>query len=91
MNEQNICDTCHSSTNHHQSDGAAPGGQNHKNSTDCRTCHAHIDGFSTDAALITLSAPHETIADCTYCHVGTDYEAAIPDCKCDQCHTAAEH
>jgi hypothetical protein len=28
------------------------------------------------------------VASCDYCHVGTDYEAAIPDSKCDQCHTA---
>jgi hypothetical protein len=86
---ENICDTCHSTSNHHQSDGNAPGGQDHKNSQDCRTCHAHIDGFSTDPALTTLSAPHDTIGDCTYCHIGTDYEAVIPDSQCDQCHTPA--
>ena len=65
----------------------APGGQDHKDSMDCRTCHAHIDGFSADPALSTVSAPHTTVADCTFCHVGTDYEAAIPDTKCDSCHT----
>jgi hypothetical protein len=86
--EENICDTCHSTANHHQSDGTAPGGQDHKNSTDCRSCHAHIDGFATDAALVTISAPHDTVGNCDDCHVGTDYEAAIPDSKCDQCHTA---
>jgi hypothetical protein len=86
---ENICDTCHSTANHHQSDGVAPGGQDHKNSMDCRTCHAHIDGFSTDVALVTISAPHDTIVDCTYCHIGTDYEAVIPDSQCDQCHTPA--
>ena len=68
--EENLCDTCHSTANHHQSDGVAPGGQDHKNSTDCRTCHAHIDGFSADLALSTISAPHNTIGNCTYCHIG---------------------
>ncbi|MDH3568367.1 MAG: hypothetical protein OEM61_13560, partial [Desulfobacteraceae bacterium] len=58
--EENVCDTCHSTANHHQSDGTAPGGQDHKNSTDCRTCHAHIDGFSADPALSAVSAPHDT-------------------------------
>jgi hypothetical protein len=87
--EENVCDTCHSTTNHHQSDGTAPGGQDHNNSTDCRVCHAHIDGFSTDTALITVSAPHDTVADCSYCHVGTVYETVIPDSQCEQCHTAA--
>jgi hypothetical protein len=33
-----------------------------------------------------VSAPHDGIL-CQYCHVGTDYEAAIPDSKCDVCHT----
>ena len=28
---ENLCETCHSLTNHHQSDGTAPGGQDHFN------------------------------------------------------------
>jgi hypothetical protein len=40
--EENVCDTCHSQTNHHQADGTAPGGQDHENGLDCRTTAATV-------------------------------------------------
>jgi hypothetical protein len=84
--EENICDTCHSTTNHHQADGVAPGGQNHNDSADCRTCHAHIDGFSQTGTI--ADPPHDAVADCNYCHDGVDYANPIPNSQCEQCHTA---
>jgi hypothetical protein len=39
-----VCETCHTQTNHHRNDGSAPA-QEHNNSSDCRSCHPHEDGF----------------------------------------------
>ena len=66
--QQNVCDTCHSTANHHQSDGAAPGGQDHQNSVQTAEPVMLIsDGFSADVALVQLYQHHMTqIADCTY-------------------------
>ncbi len=41
-----ICNVCHTLTNHHQNDGTAPGGQDHHNGWDCTSCHEHINGFA---------------------------------------------
>jgi hypothetical protein len=84
--EENICDTCHSTANHHQADGVAPGGQSHNDSADCRTCHAHIDGFSQTGTV--ADTPHDAVSDCNYCHDGVDYANPIPNSQCEQCHTA---
>ena len=85
---ENVCDTCHSQTNHHQSDGTAPGGQSHNDSSDCMVCHAHIDAFIPAGP----DAPHDTqpfLDNCDYCHVSpTDFTTKIPDSQCEQCHTA---
>jgi hypothetical protein len=42
--EENICDTCHSMTMHHQADGSAPGGQAHNDGQTCTGCHTHNPG-----------------------------------------------
>jgi hypothetical protein len=42
--EENICDTCHSMTDHHQADGSAPGGQTHNDGQTCTECHTHDPG-----------------------------------------------
>jgi len=42
---ENVCETCHSLTNHHQSDGTAPGGQSHNDGLDCAACHPHSSAF----------------------------------------------
>ncbi len=39
-----ICNTCHTQTNHHRTDGSAPT-QAHNDGLDCTGCHGHIDGF----------------------------------------------
>ncbi len=86
---ENICDTCHSMTNHHQSDGIAPGGQDHNNGTDCAVCHPHIDGFAPSA---NVPAPHDQF-DCTVCHVTPDSyvpNAAIPNSACLTCHNGSQ-
>ncbi|MBI4847413.1 MAG: SBBP repeat-containing protein [Nitrospirae bacterium] len=41
---ENICNICHTQTNHHRRDGNAPA-QLHNDGTNCTTCHAHADGF----------------------------------------------
>jgi hypothetical protein len=85
----NICNTCHTTTNHQQNDGTAPGGQDHNNSQDCMTCHSHGGGFAPVGG--TPAAPHNTAEfsnNCDYCHVSaTDYTTPVPDSKCAQCHT----
>ncbi|MBI4849032.1 MAG: hypothetical protein HY808_10745 [Nitrospirae bacterium] len=51
-NNQNICETCHTQTNHHRNDGSAPGdldaGSNyvgHYDGQKCTDCHVHSEGF----------------------------------------------
>ena len=85
----NICEMCHTETNHHQNDGTAPLGQSHNDRTRCTTCHPHLDGFAPTGG--TPPPPHDTqefIDNCDYCHVSkTDFSSPIPDSKCEQCHT----
>ncbi|RJR19561.1 MAG: hypothetical protein C4581_04740 [Nitrospiraceae bacterium] len=88
---ENICNMCHTQTNHHQADGTAPGGQGHNDGQNCMACHAHSAGFKPIGG--TPAAPHNTPEfsnNCDYCHVSaTDYSSPVPDSKCNQCHTAA--
>jgi hypothetical protein len=91
---ENVCNMCHTRTNHHQRDGDAPGGQDHNNDQDCMGCHGHDAGFSPSGGA-EPAAPHNTqlfLDNCDYCHVRDaqnviDYAAPIPDTQCDQCHT----
>jgi len=53
---ENVCDTCHSQTDHHQSDGTAPLGQSHNDGLDCAGCHPHTSSF----------LPSED--NCIFCH-----------------------
>ncbi len=88
---ENICNMCHTQTNHHQRDGTAPGGQDHNNGSTCTSCHPHLDGFAPTGGVPPF--PHDSqpfIDNCDYCHVtATDFSSPIPDAKCNQCHTAA--
>ncbi len=68
--ENYICNTCHTSTNHHQADGNAPGGQSHFDGQDCTACHPHGDAFMP------------TGGDCLACHnqtqpSGGDYRRQV--------------
>jgi len=81
-----VCNTCHTQTNHHQSDGTAPGVQSHHDGEDCTACHAHNGGFQP--ALVTPPPPHNAVT-CTACHVTPDTyvaNAAIPNYACESCH-----
>jgi len=49
---ENICEMCHTRTNHHRRDGTAPGDYNqqgiyigHFDGQNCMQCHSHADGF----------------------------------------------
>jgi predicted CXXCH cytochrome family protein len=89
---ENVCNTCHSATNHHQSDGVIDppntGPQDHENGSDCTTCHDHNGPLNAFAApVILVSAPHDAVTDCYACHMG-NFADAIPNNKCEQCHTA---
>ena len=82
---ENVCNTCHTATNHHQNDGTAPGGQDHNNSTDCGLCHPHAGGFQPS---VNVPPPHDAF-DCTVCHTTPDTyaaNAAIPNSACNTCH-----
>jgi len=84
--EENVCETCHSQTNHHQADGSAPGNQSHHDTEDCTQCHRHANAFLPD--LPTVPAPHNGFA-CTVCHVTPDTyvtNAPIPNTACGACH-----
>jgi predicted CxxxxCH...CXXCH cytochrome family protein len=52
---ENICETCHTLTNHHRNDGLAPGDLDetssyvgHEDENDCAFCHPHSQGFKPD-------------------------------------------
>ncbi|MEW6108379.1 MAG: MopE-related protein, partial [Nitrospirota bacterium] len=87
-----ICNTCHTQTNHHQADGASPGGQAHFDGNTCTTCHAHNNAFQPSA---NVPAPHNAQS-CESCHVtpntyvhnaqGAD---RIPNTACQSCHADA--
>jgi hypothetical protein len=88
---ENICEMCHTQTNHHQRDGSAPGGQSHLDGQQCTFCHIHEDGFLPTNSEAT--SPHNTDffnTNCQLCHVETggsiDFSAKIPDALCQQCH-----
>ncbi|KAA3618883.1 MAG: hypothetical protein DWQ05_05810 [Calditrichaeota bacterium] len=56
--ENYLCNTCHTQTNHHQSDGTAPGGQTHYDGENCISCHPHANGLIPDDG------------ECILCHSG---------------------
>jgi hypothetical protein len=90
--ESNICETCHTQTNHHQRDGTAPGGQSHNDGQTCTDCHFHSAGFAPIGAE--PQPPHNTdfyISNCGFCHVedtgGTViFSEPIPSEECMKCH-----
>jgi hypothetical protein len=100
---ENICDMCHTQTNHHRNGNPAQGGiapadldaggtyiGHHDNDeSKCTDCHPHIDGFAPTGGA--PAPPHDSqpfIDNCDYCHITpTDFAAPIPDVKCEQCHT----
>lgn len=96
---ENICEICHTGTDHHRNDGLAPGDLDisgyyigHNDGKKCTNCHSHISGFSPTGAL--PERPHNTqffIDNCQFCHVDTgggvlDYSINVPADKCKQCH-----
>jgi len=89
---ENICETCHTRTNHHQNDGTAPGGESHHDGQKCTNCHKHNVGFAPLPDY--PEPPHQTDffkANCTFCHVEDSSGNAlvsepIPSSKCMQCH-----
>jgi hypothetical protein len=41
-----VCEVCHTSTSHHQTDGTQPDTSTHYDAQDCTGCHPHADGFA---------------------------------------------
>ncbi|RJQ45872.1 MAG: hypothetical protein C4538_07800, partial [Nitrospiraceae bacterium] len=90
--KENICEMCHSRTNHHRRTGDAPGdldaGNNytgHNDGANCMGCHPHNEGFKVISAV---PPPHDTF-NCTDCHVTPDTyvtNANIPNSACNTCH-----
>jgi len=83
-----ICNTCHTITNHHQSDGTAPGGQSHNDGIDCTVCHSHLGSFRDHFENTQVPAPHDGF-DCEVCHLTPDtyvFDAMIPNNACLDCH-----
>ncbi|RJQ42789.1 MAG: hypothetical protein C4538_12990 [Nitrospiraceae bacterium] len=88
----NICEMCHTRTNHHRRDGSAPGDKDqagiyagHYDGNNCTACHSHSDGFKPS---VSMPAPHNA-QDCATCHVTQDTYVAnanIPNSACDTCH-----
>ena len=100
---EDICNTCHTQTNHHQRDGTAPGGQGHFDGTDCTSCHLHRNGFGAPTGVSGGGA-------CTACHgqeqgerrqivgAGGDFgkmshhvRGEVQDEDCMTCHYVVDH
>jgi hypothetical protein len=90
--EENICETCHTRTLHHRSDGLAPQ-QVHFDGEKCTSCHRHSDGFAPIAGE--AQPPHNTNfynANCNFCHLidangVVQFAAFIPSAECTKCHS----
>jgi hypothetical protein len=85
--ENYVCNTCHTQTNHHQSSGFAPAGQEHYDGLDCTSCHAHDAGFEPIGG-----GPHpEASTDCSNCHLdplsGQQDLVGMHAGDCSLCHT----
>ena len=84
---EDICNTCHTLTSHHQNDGVAPGGQSHHDGEDCTSCHMHADGFAG------FDGPHpQATTDCSNCHLGQDGGSdlvSIHGDQCNRCHVTS--
>jgi len=90
--DANICEACHTRTNHHQNDGTAPKGQSHHDGEKCTDCHLHSGGFAPIGG--SPEPPHNTdfyTANCDLCHQ-TDangkpiFATPIPSTECIKCH-----
>jgi nitrate/TMAO reductase-like tetraheme cytochrome c subunit len=81
---EDVCNTCHTLTNHHQNDGTAPGDQSHFDGQACTDCHLHPEGFGG------FAGPHvQADSDCANCHLGTDGEpdlTGVHGNDCVACH-----
>ncbi len=84
---EDVCNTCHTLTNHHQSDGTAPGGQSHFDGQECTQCHLHPEGFGG------FGGPHpQAVTDCSNCHLNADGDPDIQQLhgnECELCHTVS--
>ncbi len=91
--ETDVCEVCHTLTNHHQVDGTAPGGQSHFDGEDCTSCHDHATGFAPSGGQ-PLTGPHAVFGDpdCGSCHDssffpgGPDNPAGLASVFCATCH-----
>jgi len=96
---ENICETCHTQTNHHRRSGDAPGDLDasnnyvgHHDGQSCVTCHHHTDGFKPTGGE--PQPPHNTpffLDNCQFCHVqdangNVNFATVIPNSQCKQCH-----
>ncbi|MBI4849986.1 MAG: cytochrome c3 family protein [Nitrospirae bacterium] len=94
---ENVCEMCHTQTNHHRRDGSAPGDAKggsyvgHFDGKKCTDCHPHADGFYPSGGV--AQSPHNTAffnSNCQLCHVESggrvDFSAKIPDTNCQRCH-----
>ncbi len=94
--ETDVCEVCHTLTDHHQVDGTAPGGQSHFDDQDCTSCHTHPTGFAPSGGQ-PLTGPHAAFGDpdCGSCHDstffpgGADNPAGLPSVFCATCHDPA--
>ncbi len=77
---EDICNTCHTLTNHHQNDGTAPGGQSHYDGEDCTACHLHPEGFGG------FGGPHpQASTDCSICHLNEEGDSDLVGLHGDAC------
>jgi hypothetical protein len=96
---ENVCEMCHTQTNHHRRTGDAPGDLNldgsykgHFDEQKCTDCHLHDAGFAPVAGE--AQSPHNTQffnSNCDFCHVVSpdgvfNFSAKIPEENCQRCH-----
>ena len=90
-----VCNSCHTRTNHHQSDNTAPGGQAHFDGTNCTACHSHSKGFAASIDAETHPKPDPlTNSDCSICHADPETSElnlfSLHLSNCSTCHTGTD-
>jgi hypothetical protein len=92
--DENVCEICHTMTNHHRYDGSAPADNDqngyigHFDGQQCTQCHTHLESFAPG-----WGGPHpQANTDCSICHL--NQETGESDLKglhnnnCQTCHVS---
>ncbi len=76
----NVCEMCHTQTNHHRRDGTAPGDLNggtyvgHYDGSDCIACHVHSEGFKFAPPAIDSGYVGSSVCGACHADIKADFD-----------------